>query len=107
LAPPPGGGLLALAALASIGILSVRSPRPRIGLAAAAVLGAFAVVKLPIIGPRVAHAIDPISGTFDNRGRIWTASLRMLHNHPIFGAGINAYQTVMAPYRLVDSNLVP
>ena len=101
------GGLLALAALAFIGILTVRSPRLRIGLAAAAVLGAFAVVKLPIIGPRVAHAIDPISGTFDNRGRIWTASLRMLHNHPIFGAGINAYQTVMAPYRLVDSNLVP
>ena len=31
----------------------------------------------------------------------------MLHNHPIFGAGINAYLTVMAPYRLVDSNLVP
>jgi O-antigen ligase len=30
---------------------------------------------------------------------IWTVTLRMLRDHPLFGAGIGGYQTVMAHYR--------
>jgi O-antigen ligase len=31
----------------------------------------------------------------------------MLRDHPVFGAGINAYQSTMAPYRAVDAYNVP
>jgi O-antigen ligase len=48
-----------------------------------------------------------VSGTVFGRERIWVATLRMLREHPIFGAGLDSYQTTMAPYRLADTNLVP
>ena len=101
------GGVFALAALVFIAILTIRDLRLRAGIAVAALAGALALWKLPFIGPRLEHIADPISGTLDSRGRIWAASIRMLREHPIFGAGVNGYQTVMAPIRATDSNLVP
>ena len=101
------GGLLALAAIALIAILTVRELRLRIALIVAAVVGAIAVLVLPLTSTRLAHAMDPVSGTFSGRERIWLNTLKMLHDHFVFGAGLNAYQTTMAPYRLADSNLVP
>lgn len=101
------GGLLALAAIVVVAIVSVKQVRLRIGLLAGAVAATALVFLLPLTGARLAHALDPVSGTVFGRERIWAATLRMLRDHPIFGAGLNAYQTVMAPYRLADSNLVP
>jgi len=100
------GGLLALAALVMIAIVTVRSTRVRIGLAAAAAAGVAGALTLPVIGPRVGRAFDPVWGTFETRGRIWAATFRMLRDHPVFGAGLNAYQSTMAPYRVADRNLV-
>jgi putative inorganic carbon (HCO3(-)) transporter len=101
------GGLLALAMLAAAAIVTASRPRVRAALIVIAGAGVLAVWKLPIIGPRLAHAADPVSGTFDNRGRIWAATFRMLRDHPVFGAGVNSYQSTMAPYRAADPNLVP
>jgi O-antigen ligase len=101
------GGLLSLAALAFIAILTVRQVRFRIGLVIATIAAVIIVLVLPLTRFRLSHALDPISGTFAGRERLWIATLRMLHDHPMFGAGLNAYQIVMAPYRLVDSNLGP
>ncbi|MDQ6719839.1 MAG: O-antigen ligase family protein, partial [Candidatus Dormibacteraeota bacterium] len=41
------------------------------------------------------------------RVHIWEATLRMLRDHPIFGAGLNAYQSTMAPYRATSAYPVP
>jgi O-antigen ligase len=101
------GGLLALAALVFVGLLSVHNLRFRITVAIAAVVGSLGIWTVPLVGSRIAHAIDPVSGTVFGRERIWVATLRMLREHPIFGAGLDSYQTTMAPYRLADTNLVP
>jgi len=101
------GGLLALGAVALIAILTVSELRLRIAVIGAALVGTAAVLLLPLTGSRLAHAMDPVTGTFSGRERIWIATLRMLHDHFVFGAGLNAYQTTMIPYRLADSNLVP
>jgi O-antigen ligase len=101
------GGLLALGMLALIAIVSVRAPRVRIGLIAAAAAGVAGALTLPVISSRVLGGFDPVWGTFAERGRIWVATVRMLRDHPIFGAGVNAYQTVMAPYRAADRYLIP
>ena len=101
------GGLLALGVLALIAIISVRARTVRAGLLAAAAAGTIGVLTLPVIGARVASGFDPVWGTFAERGRIWAATVRMLRDHPLFGAGVNAYQTVMAPYRAADRLLIP
>lgn len=101
------GGLLALAALAVIAAVTLPSARVRIGILAASVAGAIALLFAPVIGPRLQHILDPRFGTFTIRGQIWAATVRMLHDHALFGAGINAYQSTMAPYRAGDPYLVP
>ena len=47
------------------------------------------------------------TNTIANRERIWLATARMARDHPIFGAGLNSYQNVMAPYRAGDPLAVP
>jgi O-antigen ligase len=101
------GGLLALGMLALIAIVSVRAPRVRIGLIAAAAAGVAGALTLPVISSRVLGGFDPVWGTFAERGRIWVATVRMLRDRPLLGAGVNAYQTVMAPYRAADRYLIP
>jgi len=93
------GGLLALAALAVGGVLSLHAWWPRLAILAGGLAGGLLLTQLPLIGPRLRHALDPGNGTFDVRGDIWVATVRMLRDHPIFGAGINAYQATMIPYR--------
>ena len=97
---------LSLAALAILAILTIPDFRLRIGLAVVALGAASAAPFLPILGPRIKHAFDP-AGTVADRFGLWRVSLRMLRDHPIFGAGINAYQTVVAPYRATDPNQAP
>ncbi|MGH7765244.1 MAG: hypothetical protein ACREOM_12600, partial [Candidatus Dormibacteraceae bacterium] len=56
------GGLLALAALVLVAIISVRSVRLRIGLLAGAIVATGLVFVLPLTSARLAHAVDPVSG---------------------------------------------
>jgi O-antigen ligase len=99
------GALLAGAVLAVVAVLSVRDLRLRLGLLGAAVVGALAVSQLPFVAVRLAHQLDPHHSTLTLRFAIWSATLKMLRDHPLFGAGISGYQTVMAHYR--TRNLYP
>ena len=101
------GGLLALGALAVGGVLSVRAVWARVAILAGGLGAALALMQLPLIGPRLRHALDPGNGTFDIRGDIWVATARMLRDHPVFGAGLNAYQQTMVPYRRPFPLLAP
>jgi putative inorganic carbon (hco3(-)) transporter len=93
------GALLAGAVLALVAVLSVRDLRLRLGLLAAAIVGALALSRVPFVAARLAHQLDPHYATLALRLAIWKVTLRMLRDHPIFGAGISGYQTVMAHYR--------
>ena len=101
------GGLVSLAALAGIAIVTAANLRLRLAMIGASAVGVLAVLALPIISTRVEDTTSPTYGTLENRGRIWAATFRMLHDHPVLGAGLNAYQSTMAPYRLADRNLRP
>lgn len=100
------GGLLAIGVLVLIAVATQRwwVQVVFIGLGIGGVL---VLTHLPVLGPRILRALNPAWGTFVGRGRIWAATARMLRDHPVFGAGLNGYQTTMAPYRLADSNLRP
>jgi O-antigen ligase len=101
------GGLLALAALLLIAVVTVPSARARIAFLVGSAAAAVWLLTLPVVGPRIRQALDPQFGTFTIRGQIWAATVRMLRDRPTFGAGLNAYQSTMAPYRAGDRYLVP
>jgi O-antigen ligase len=101
------GGLLAIATVVFIAIITLRALWVRVVLLVGAVAGAAGVVRLPFLGLRVQQSLDPVSGSLFTRERVWVATIHMLRDHPVFGAGINAYQSVMAPYRASDPNQVP
>jgi len=101
------GALLALAALAVAAVLSLRVPWQRVAILGGAAAMAVVLYEAPLVGPRLRHALDPSNGTFDVRGEIWTATARMLRDRPLFGAGINAYQSTMVPYRRPYPTLSP
>jgi putative inorganic carbon (hco3(-)) transporter len=93
------GALLAGAVLALVAVLSVRDLRLKLGLLGAALVGGLALSQIPFVAARLAHQLDPHQGTLVLRLAIWRVTLRMLGDHPLFGAGISGYQTVMAHYR--------
>jgi putative inorganic carbon (hco3(-)) transporter len=93
------GALLAGAVLALVAVLSVRDLRLKLGLLGAALVGGLALSQIPFIAARLAHQFDPHHATLVLRLAIWSVTLRMLRDHPLFGAGIGGYQTVMAHYR--------
>ena len=97
------GGLLALAALAVIAFITVRAVLFRGVLLAGAVAGALVLWQLPFVGLRIKYFLVDPAHTLFGRFHIWSATLRMLRDHPVFGAGLNAYQTAMAPYRAADA----
>jgi O-antigen ligase len=55
---------------------------------------------VPWVAQRLANQFDPTSrdSTFEGRLRIWSDTLQMLRDHPIFGAGLRAYTQVVTPY---------
>jgi putative inorganic carbon (hco3(-)) transporter len=93
------GALLAGAVLAVVAVLSVHDLRLRLGLLGAALVGALALSQVPFVAARLAHQLDPHQATLVLRLAIWSVTLQMLSAHPLFGAGISGYQTVMAHYR--------
>ena len=93
------GTLLAGAVLALVAVFSVRDLRLRLGLLGTALIGGLALSQVPFVAARLAHQFDPHQATFVLRVAIWSVTFRMLSDHPLFGAGISGYQTVMAHYR--------
>lgn len=93
------GTLLAGAVLALVAVLSVSDLRLRLGLLGAAIVSGLALSQVPFVAARLAHQLDPQHSTFGLREAIWSVTLRMLRDHPLFGAGISGYQTVMKHYR--------
>ena len=93
------GAFMAGAVLAVVAVLSVRNLRLRLGLLGAAIVAGLALSQVPFVAARLAHQLDPHYSTLALREAIWSVTLRMLGDHPLFGAGINGYQTVMSHYR--------
>ena len=91
------GGYLALAAVALV--LAV-SHRRRWWLAGGAVAIAAALLVVPPIRHRLAVEVDFTnpSNTLVGRFELWRVSLRMLRDHPIFGAGMSGFAQTIAPY---------
>jgi O-antigen ligase len=87
--------------------VSVRQILVKLAIAGAAVLGSLAILQVSAVRIRLVRAIVSPTGPFYTRGHVWSASLRMLRDHPVFGAGLGGYQTVMAPYRSTDPYNVP
>ena len=93
-------GLLTLAVLSLVAVITMPQPRAKLLLLGGAALGAFLVSRVPWVAIRLAHQFDPHYGesTLHDRLRIWNETLHMLHDHPIFGAGLRSYTEVVAPY---------
>lgn len=93
------GGYLALAAV--VLLLALSHPR-RLWLAPALVVVGAIFSRLPPVASRLAHEenlADP-NNTLESRLRVWRATLHMLRQHPIFGAGLSGYPKGVEPYRV-------
>ncbi len=93
-------GLLTLAVLALVALITIRRRPLKLGLLAAGVVAGVALLQIPAIKLRMAHQFDPSYpyNTFEGRLQIWSDTLHMLRDHPIFGAGLRGYAIVMRPY---------
>ncbi len=92
------GGFLALLALLLVVILSVKR-KLEVGLAALGA-GAILVWRVPMLAERIGRELnlhDPYN-TLATRLTLWTSTLRMLRDHPVFGVGISAFQVRVRPY---------
>lgn len=91
------GGYLALGVVA-VGLALSHRRKWRL-LAGGVVVGA-ALLLVPPIRHRVATEVnlgDP-HNTLVGRTHLWSAALQMLRDHPVFGAGLSGFATVVAPY---------
>ena len=93
-------GLLTLAVLALVALITIRRRRLKLGLLAAGIVAGIGLLQIPAISLRMAHQFDPNYpyNTFEGRLQIWSDTLHMLRDHPIFGAGLRGYAIVMKPY---------
>ncbi len=91
------GGYLALLVL--LVALALVHPRRLILLGAGAV-GAAAALLVPPIATRIGFALSPQGPHSSLPGRLglWAATLQMLRDHPLFGAGLFGFATVVAAY---------
>ena len=75
----------------------------RTGLALLAVIVLFmviAVILKPSLGQRIQSIPDiRLTGSNEERIRIWGATLEMIRDHPIFGVGGGGYRTALEAYR--------
>jgi putative inorganic carbon (hco3(-)) transporter len=102
------GGFVTIGVLGLIALVSVRSWVARLVVAAAGVLGSVAAWQVTALRLRIIYLLtDQQNGPVFNRPVIWADTLRMLRDHPVFGAGISGYQTVMTHYRASGRYNVP
>lgn len=79
------GTYLALAVLAVVAVISVG--RWRLQLLGALLAAALIVSRIPAIEDRFSTAVSSLAG----RVQLVTVTLRMLHDHPLFGVGLGGY----------------
>ena len=101
------GALLALGVLVAMVLVTVPRVAPRVAVGVAAAIGLAAMWVVPPVRLRLQYLFADPTGSIYTREHVWTESLKMLRDHPVFGAGISGYQTVMAPYRAADQYNVP
>lgn len=91
------GGFLALAAVA-IGL--ALSHRRRWWLLAAGIAAGLLTLLVPNVAARIAVEVDLTnpSNTLVGRSYLWSATLQMLRDHPIFGAGLAGFTERLGPY---------
>lgn len=91
------GGYLALGVVA-VGL--ALSHRRRIVLLAGGTIAAAGLMLVPALRHRVLTEIDLTNGhnTLVGRFHLWSATLHMLRDHPILGAGLSGFATVIGPY---------
>lgn len=91
---------LTLAALALVAVITMPNLKVKLGLLAGALAGGFGVAQIPYIHQRLARQLDPSfkDNTFEGRLQIWSDTLHMLRDRPIFGTGLRGYETVMNRY---------
>ncbi len=93
------GGYLGLAAVA-IGL--ALSHRRWIWLLAGATAGGILVALIPPVFHRLSVQFQNVSGTtlFGRAGRLelWSVTIKMLRQHPIFGAGLSGFAQRIAPF---------
>ncbi len=91
------GGYLALAAVA-LGL--ALSHRWRWFLIAGGLVVGVILMQIPVIASRVRTDIDPSNphNTLVGRFHLWSVTLHMLRDHPLFGAGLSGFSTTIGPY---------
>jgi putative inorganic carbon (HCO3(-)) transporter len=91
------GGYLALVAVA-IGL--ALSHRYRWFLLAGGVVVGVLLMQIPILASRVSTDVDLSNphNTLVGRFHLWSVTLQMLRDHPLFGAGLSGFSTVIGPY---------
>jgi O-antigen ligase len=101
------GGWLTLSVLALVAVITMPNRKVKAVLLGGALVGGFAVAQIPLVHERLVRQLDPgyPFNTFEGRLQIWSDTLHMLRDHPIFGAGLRAYTQEMAPY--VSGNRIP
>ena len=84
------GAYLAIAVLA---LVAIATSRARVPLAAAVVVVVVLLLQVPLVGKRFAGQFDLGDSQTTIRGRlsIFTDTLAMLRDHPIFGNGLGGY----------------
>jgi O-antigen ligase len=94
------GGWLTLSVLALVAVITMPNRKVKAVLLGGALVGGLAVAQIPLVHERLVRQLDPSYpfNTFEGRLQIWSDTLHMLRDHPIFGAGLRAYSQVMAPY---------
>ena len=98
---------LTLAALTLVAVVTMPNLRIKLAILGGALVGGFAVAQIPYVHQRLARQLDFTfkENTFEGRVQIWSDTLRMLRDRPIFGTGLRGYEKVMAHY--VTENRLP
>jgi O-antigen ligase len=101
------GGLLTLAALALVVVITLPQRRLKLAMIATIVVGGVGLLQVPFVAKRLYGQFDPSYpyNTFEGRLQIWSDTLHMLRDHPIFGAGLRGYAIVMRPYVTTPTRL--
>jgi len=82
----------------------LRRSRPRLALATFGGLGILAVAALPLLPTR---ALDRLGNTgLNERGDVWAEAIRIIHDHPLGGAGAGAFRTAATGVNKVGHNFV-
>ena len=96
------GGYLGLVAVA-LGLAA--SHRRRFWLLGTTVVAVIATSRLPPVASRLGHEVDfsDPNNSLVERARLWSATLRMLRDHPLFGGGLSGFKQAIAPYGIRQS----